>query len=129
MKQKKIILLVLLIITAILAITNPSKESHVATVTKNAEQIFGEQFVDSLQNDLVGSIKGMLSEDDLKGLEGFFGKKNVELAEKYLEESNPEIAELVNRRNYFLFSLTQVEVAGISQTIGIGILGGVYILA
>jgi hypothetical protein len=128
MKTKKIIMLILAIFIIALLITNPSQKSHVTAATHSAEQIFGKQLVDSLQNDLLGNIKGVLGESGLESIKDLFGQENVSKAEQYVQNLHPTMSELITRKNYYLFSLTRAEVAGISQTIGIGILGSVYIL-
>lgn len=132
MSKKKIILIILTLVTVILTITNPSKSVHDKVVIKSAERIFGKTMVDSIQNSQMGSnllngIKGFIGKKGLENIKNAYGEENMELAEKFILNLKPTISQLVERRNYYVCSLTQVEIAGISQTIGIGVLGNVYL--
>ncbi len=112
MKNGKVILILLGIIIAALAFTNPSEQEHKdavkAKVEKSMQDAINEKTskIDNKWGDLLGKTLGSL------------------VGNKFTEAT---VNELVSRENYVLCSLTQIKWNGEKNTVGVGILGKVFV--
>lgn len=83
--------------------TNPSEQQHI----DNARQMLKERRLDSSLG---------VNPDYLTIGEGLLGKKQMDsLLDKFIK-----------RKNYYLFSLTQVDLGGRVRTIGLGVFGHIF---
>ncbi len=104
------ILLILLLITLIAAvITNPDEEKH------------KEAMKETMRNGLSKALQS----NGIKEGNTFHNAITKDLYENYLWTSL--IEKEVERKNYFVLSVSQVKYGGKEYTAGIGILGKVYI--
>lgn len=96
-------LFILVVLAGIMYTTNPSQSEHV----DKARQMLKERRLDSSLG---------LNPDYLTIGEGLLGKKQMDsLLDKFIK-----------RENYYLFSLTQIDLAGDVRTIGFGIFGHIF---
>ena len=111
--SKKYTLIVLgILFSIILIITNPSEKKHREAV----KEIVLTEMKKEMANNLL--------EDGNKGFAGALQGIGLMIGEKYIENL---VDGLVTRKNFLLFSLTQGEFKGEKKIAGIGILGNVYI--
>ncbi len=101
--MKKIGCFVIFLLFAVIAyLTNPTEDQHI----EKAYQILREQGVKNFG----------INSDYLAIGEGLVGKDNM----------NEFMSKFIKRKNYYLFSLTEVDINGIEQIVGIGLFGKVW---
>jgi hypothetical protein len=112
MKNLPIYIAISTIIACLLFITNPSEINHKEAVKSKLKNMFSEKMVNDIEKDenpfsRLGSGLGLL-----------FG-------DAYIDKITDG---LINRENYFLFSITTLEYKGERKTIGFGVLGNIFFL-
>ncbi len=107
----KLILILLGIIVIAFAVTNPSEEAH--------RQVVKEKLQESLQTAI--DEKTADKKDVNKSLGKVFGNL---LGNQMLDAS---VNQIVSRKNYFIFSLTECTWNGETNTVGIGLLSHVFV--
>lgn len=111
MKKIKIILAIISAFSLIAIFTNPTQEMHKEKVKEKINSF--------LQTSLTQNIQE--AEDDYEGFGYFLGNRLGTSIVKYA------VNELVIRKNYFLFSTTNITWAGKTQVIGVGAFGSVFL--
>lgn len=108
MTKKQFYFLLGFILIIVLIITNPNEQKHIETVKTKLKIALKKKMTSEItdENNSLGGGLGLLFGDALidKMTDGF-----------------------ISRNNYLLFSTTKAEYKGQNKTIGIGILGNVYI--
>jgi hypothetical protein len=106
MSKKQFHILLSILFISILFFSNPSEEAHIQSVKSKLQIAFNKK----------------MSTEKIKNNPFYdFGKL---LGDSFIDKLTEG---LIARENFFLFSLTNVEFNGRKKTIGIGILGYVYV--
>lgn len=111
MTKKQLYILIPVVVILILALTNPSEESHIQSVKSKLKTAFNEK-----NNARLAESTGKSSSLG-NGIGSLLGEVFIE---KMVER-------LVSRENYILFSTTKANYKGQEKIIGFGILGYVFI--
>lgn len=110
MKTKNYILLAICLFVTITALTNPDRETHKEKVKLKMNEFYEQEMAkeDNSPNNQYSAAKAM-------GI--MFGRSLI----------NNIIDNVVSSSNYILFSTTEITWEGKTKTVGIGILGHVFL--
>ncbi|MEG2728158.1 MAG: DUF4359 domain-containing protein [Mucinivorans sp.] len=92
----------MIVIAVVMCATNPSQEQHI----DNAYRILKERHLDDLG----------INADYLTIGQGLLGK----------EQMDNLLKKFISRDNYYLFSLTKIDLGDKTRTVGIGLLGHIF---